>query len=279
MYNTVPNFNLKKFFIPDIVENASICVIASRGSGKSYLVREILYNFRHLSTVVIAPTDRMSGFYDDFVPSSYIYYEYSSDLLTKIFKRQMDLIEKNKRRIKNGKKPIDARLFLVMDDCLASKSAWMKDQNILELLQNGRHYLIYNIIVAQYALSLSVELRSNFDYIFLLGEDFVSNRKRLYEQFCGMFASFDMFQRVFSKVTNNFGCMVVNNRKKGGAIHEKVFWYRAKKTPKFMIGNNKYLDFHEKYYNPEWNKVKKEFNVEDYLCKKQKLIMDVKLEE
>lgn len=279
MYNNVPNFNLNKFTLTDIVPYASICVVASRGSGKSFLVREILYNHRDITTVVIAPTDRMSEFYNDFIPSSYIFYEYTSEILSKIFKRQMDIIERNKKRVKEGKKLLDDRLFLIMDDCLASKSSWMKDQNILELLQNGRHYKIYNVIVAQYALSLSVELRSNFDYIFLLGEDFVSNRRRLYEQFCGMFASFDMFQRVFSKVTSNFGCMVVNNRRKGGDIHEKVFWYRANKTPNFMIGGEKYIKFHKKYFNPDWNKIQKEFNIDDYMNKKQKLVMDIKLKE
>ena len=31
----------------------------------------------------------------------------------------------------------------------------------------------------QYAVGIPPEMRSNFDYIFLLAEDFISNRKRL----------------------------------------------------------------------------------------------------
>ena len=37
----------------------------------------------------------------------------------------------------------------------------------------------------------------NFDYIFILGEDMTSNRKRLYEHYAGMFPTFDVFEKVF----------------------------------------------------------------------------------
>lgn len=279
MYDNTANFNLKKFDLNDIVDHAAICVIASRGSGKSFLVREILYHNRHIPTVVIAPTDRMNGFYSEFVPSTFIHYEYTPELLTRIFKRQMDMIEKNKVRIKEGKKPIDPRLLLVMDDCLASKGTWAKDQNILELMTNGRHYLVKYINVLQYCVSISPELRSNFDYVFLLGEDFISNQKRLYDHYAGMFPSFDIFKRVFTKVTSNFGCMVINNRKKGGEIDEKVFWYRANIPPKFMVGSTKYLTYHKDHYKTDWMKEKKKFDIDEYLSKKTKCNIDIKLEE
>jgi hypothetical protein len=279
MYNNVANFNLKKFNIDTILEHSAICCISSRGSGKSFLVRELLYHNRDMTTVIIAPTDRMNGFYNEFVPSSFIHYEYTSELLSKIFARQMEVIEKNKERIKKGKKPIDDRLLLVMDDCLASKGTWMKDQNILELMQNGRHHKVKYILTMQFSLGISPELRSNFDYIFLLGEDFMSNQKRLYEHYAGMFPSFDIFKRVFTKVTSNFGCMVINNRRKGGEIIDKVFWYKANQTPNFIIGPKKYLTFHQKYFKPNWMTVSKKFNIEDYLNKKSKCNLEVQLDD
>jgi hypothetical protein len=277
MYNGTSNFNLTKYNLKNITPFAAMCVIGSRGSGKSILIRDMLYQHRDITTVIIAPTDRMNGFYSEFVPSLYVHYEYSSELLTKIFKRQMDLIEKNKQRVAAGKKSIDDRLFLVMDDCLASKAAWEKDPNINEMLMNGRHYHIYFVLCLQFALGINPSTRSNLDAIFLLGEDFISNQKRLYDHYCGMFPSFDIFKRVFLKVTNNFGVMVINNRKKGGLINEKVFWYKANMTPQFTIGNKKYLEFHKNFFNKNWNKVKKEFDVDDYLNKKQKLNIDIKL--
>jgi hypothetical protein len=276
MYNnTTPNFNLKKFNLADIADHAAICMVSKRHSGKSFLVREILAYKRNINTVVIAPTDKMSGFYDEFVPSSFIHYEYSSELLSKIFMRQSAIIEKSKERVKKGKPALDTRLFLIMDDCLASKSIWMKDQNILELLQNGRHFHITFILTMQYSLGICPELRSNFDYVFLLGEDFISNQKRLFEHYAGMFPSFDIFKRVFIKVTENYGTMVINNRKKSANISEKVFWYKASDPGKFTLGGKQYTTFHKNFYNPDWKKKIKVFDVDEYLNKKQKINIDV----
>ena len=39
------------------------------------------------------------------------------------------------------------------------------------------------ILAMQYSLGIQPELRSNFDFIFLLGEDFINNRKKLYEHY------------------------------------------------------------------------------------------------
>lgn len=282
MCSNTPNFNFKKFKLSDIEDHAAICMIAARNSGKSVLVRAILENKKHFPAgVIIAPTDKLSGFYNDFFPPSFIHYEYSSELLSKIFLRQTMIIEKNKERIKQGKKPIDTRLFLVMDDCLAQKGSWMKDQNILELLQNGRHYHITFILTMQYALGITPELRSNFDYVFLLSEDFISNQKRLYEHFAGMFPSFEIFKRAFAKITENFGAMVINKRIKSTNITDKIYWYKAdlaEISKKFVVGNGNFTKFNDKYYNKEWNKSKKIFNVDDYLNKKQKLNIDINLE-
>lgn len=279
MFNQTPNFNLKKFDPMTIPPNAAVCIIASRGSGKSFLLREILYYYRNIPTCVIAPTDRMNGFYNEFVPSSYIHYEYTPEVLSRVFKRQMDIIEKNKRRVKAGKKPVEDRIIFIMDDCLGSKNAWAKDANILELMTNGRHYKVFFFLILQYCVSITPELRSNFDVIFLLGEDFISNQKRLYDHYAGMFPSFDIFKRVFTKVTSNFGVMVINNRKKGGEITDKVFWYRASDNlPKFLMGDKKYKEFHEQHYKPDWMKQKKQFDIDDYISKKTKCELEVKLE-
>ena len=144
--------------------------------------------------------------------------------------------------------------MLVMDDCMSSKGGWIKDENILELFFNGRHHHMSFILTMQYAVGIPPELRSNFDYIFLLGEDFISNRKRLYEHYAGMFPSFDIFQQVFSTVTENYGCMVINNRVHSKNITDKVFWYKAKPVPDFKIGCKRYHKHHDRNYDDKWNK-------------------------
>ena len=105
----------------------------------------------------------------------------------------------------------------------------------------------------QFSLGIPPELRSNFDYIFLLAEDFISNRKRLYEHYAGMFPSFDIFTQVFNDITEDFGCMVINNRIHSKNITDKVFWYKAKPVPDFKLGSSKFNNFHKQSYDKEWN--------------------------
>ena len=161
--------------------------------------------------------------------------------------------EDNKRRVKDGKKPKDDTIMLIMDDCMSDKK-WLKDPNIAEMFFNGRHHHLSFILTMQYAVGIPPEMRSNFDYIFLLAEDTINNRKKLYEHYAGMFPTFDIFQQVFSDLTENYGMMVINNRVHSKNITDKVFWYRAKPVPTFQVGCNKFRKFHEEAYDSEWNR-------------------------
>nr|QFG74530.1 MAG: hypothetical protein [Megaviridae environmental sample] len=263
---------IKRFDIKGMAEHATIAMIAKRASGKSYLTREILFHNRHIpTTLVISKTEKLNKFYGNFVPDIYIYNEYNNTILSKIYDRQARLSEDNTRRKQEGKKLKDDRLMLIMDDCMSSKGSWVKEQQILELFFNGRHHHVSFILTMQFALGIPPEMRSNFDYIFLLAEDFITNRKRLYEHYAGMFPTFDVFQQVFSEITQDYGVMVINNRVHSTDITQKVFWYKAKDTPDFTVGNKRYKKFHKSKYNKEWDKRVDIFNPEFLTKKKNKV--------
>ena len=140
---------------------------------------------------------------------------------------------------------------------MSSKHLWLKDPSVLAVFNEGRHYQLTFILTMQYCLGIQPELRSNFDFIFMLGEDFVNNRKKLYEHYAGMFPSRDVFEQVFLQVTNNYGCMVIDNRLRTTDIKKKVFWYKAKPRKKFSIGSKKFNRFHKKYFDKNHDKKKK----------------------
>ena len=261
---------IKKFNIKEMPDNVTIALIAKRASGKSYLTREILFHKKDIpTTLAISKTEKLNKFYGEFIPDLYIYDNYNSAILNKLFARQQKMNEDNAQRKKNGKKVKDDRVILIMDDCMSSKGTWVKEEQILELFFNGRHHHLSFILTMQYSIGIPPEMRSNFDYIFLLAEDFISNRKRLYDHYAGMFPSFDVFQQVFSDITADFGCMVINNRVHSTDITEKVFWYKAKETPEFTMGSKKYKKFHKKNYDKNWNKRIETFNINDVLGKKK----------
>jgi hypothetical protein len=245
---------IKRFNINEMVDHCTIAMIAKRATGKSFLTREIMYQKRHIAAAIaISRTEKLNGFYTDFIPDSFIFSEYSSDILSRIYDRQYQMNEDNKVRIANGKKPKDDSIMLIMDDCMSDKK-WLKDPNIAELFYNGRHHHLSFILTMQYAVGIPPEMRSNFDYIFLLAEDTVNNRRKLYEHYAGMFPTFDIFQQVFSDLTENYGMMVINNRVHSKNITDKVFWYKAKPVPKFSVGCNKFKKFHDQTYDSNWNK-------------------------
>ena len=270
---------IKKFNINEMVDYCTIAIIAKRASGKSFLTREILYQKKNIaSTVVISRTEKLNSFYSEFIPDIYIYSEYTNDILSRIFNRQSIMNECNKKRKSENKKCKDDTLMLIMDDCMSSKGSWVNDPNILELFFNGRHHHISFILTMQYSVGIPPEMRSNFDYIFLLAEDIISNRKRLYEHYAGMFPTFDIFQQVFTDITEDYGIMVIDNRIHSKNITDKVFWYKAKKTPTFKIGNNNYHNYHNDSYDTNWNKKLLTFNP-DMLLKTKKNTIKISVDK
>jgi hypothetical protein len=250
--------------------NPRIVMIAPSGSGKSWIVRNILNEMQDIPCgTVIAPTDQMNKFYDDFVPPCFIHHEYKHDIIPKVLARQKKILEKNESRLSKGKKEIDPRAFLVMDDCMASKHLWLKDPNILEIMNQGRHFKLTFILTMQYCLGIQPELRTQFNYIFLLGEDNATSRKKIYDHWAGVFPKFELFEQVFLQVTNNYGCLVINNRIKTSDLTKKVFWFKARKISNFTIGIPEYLKFHEKRYDKNYQDKKQLFDVINYGSKKK----------
>lgn len=266
--HTIP---ISKFDLSAMSDNPTICMIAKRRSGKSWVCRAILHKFRYIPvSVIIAPTDKESKFYGKFFPDSFIHYEYRSDLIESLLHRQESMITKSVKKYIEKKK-CDPRMILLMDDCLAAKGSWMRDKPIMELFYNGRHKQITFILTMQFPLGISPELRANFDYIFLLAEDFISNKKRIYEHYAGMFPHFTAFCDVFDELTKDFGCMVISNSGARTNFFQKVFYYKADYIKQMEpIGCKQFRDFDKNNYNKNWKDVGVKLNLDQLMDKKNK---------
>ena len=142
-----------------------------------------------------------------------------------------------------GGSNINPSAFLILDDCLYDQT-WIKDANIRSLFMNGRHYKIMFIITMQYALGIPPSLRTNIDYVFILRENYVSNRKRLYEHYAGMFPTFEIFCQVMDQCTENYECLVIHNNAKSNKLEDQVFWYKASPHEDFQIGAAEFWQAH-----------------------------------
>ena len=67
-----------------------MCVfIGKRETGKSFLVKDLLYHHRDLPVgTVISGTEAANKFYGDIVPSLFIHDEYSPEIINNVLKRQ-----------------------------------------------------------------------------------------------------------------------------------------------------------------------------------------------
>jgi hypothetical protein len=263
---------IKEFKLDSMVENPAIVLIAKRGSGKSWVCRSILKNFRSIPVgVIISPTEKMADppFYSEFLPDTYVHYEYKTELIEKILYRQQYMIEKKKEKRMNENKTIDARAFILMDDCLSSKGSWGKDKPVMDLLYNGRHFQLMYILTMQFPLGIEPSLRLNFDYIFLLADDNVSNLKRLYDHYAGMFPNLEAFKQVFEQLTRDFGAMVIVNRGVRNNFLEKIYWFKAYDEKIGYIGCKQFIKNHEDNYDKNWRKRNAGIHMEDLIMKKK----------
>jgi hypothetical protein len=117
--------------------------------------------------------------------------------------------------------------LIIFDDVLNDSNWKNNDKELSELLFNGRHYHFSIIVTMQYAQKIPPEKRNNFDVIFLFKEDFIDNKKRLYDHYAGMFPDFNTFQHVFDELTKNYECMVIDCRKHSQNMLNYVFRYKC----------------------------------------------------
>jgi hypothetical protein len=259
--------------------NPKIAIIAKSGSGKSWVIREIIYHLCKDNipcATVIAPTDKMTKFYNDFIPECFIHHDYKDEIVAKVLHRQKKMIEQNELRKKINKDSIDPRSVFIMDDCLTTASQWIKDPNIISIFNEGRHYQLTYILSLQYSIGIPPNLRSNIDFVFLLGEDNYNNRKRLYENFAGILPSRELFEMVFSELTNDYGCMVINNRIRSNDLRKKVFHFRSNKTPDFKLGIPKVIKFNEDNFDKDHEK-NNFFDVNTIVNRRRKLNVKIKI--
>jgi hypothetical protein len=236
---------LKKFDLSSIPYDKILLFIAKRNSGKSVLIKEIMYYHRDIPIgAVISPTEKKNKFYSHFIPSLFIHNEFSTELIQKLLKRQTIVMnKKNKEEANYGKSSIDPRAFLIMDDCMHDDS-WKKDKNMHYIFNNGRHDKILLMLSLQYVIGIGPSMRGNVDYIFIFRENNYQNRKKLYDQYCGVFPSFDMFCSVLDVVTEGYGCMVIDNTSRSNKLEDIIFWYEATIRDNFTVGSREMWEAH-----------------------------------
>lgn len=247
--NSEININLKKFDMRMIRDDQVVVFLGKRGTGKSYLVKDLLYHHRDIPVgTCISPTEEANKCFGHNIPPLFIHTQYTPELVHKVVSRQKNMV---RRKLEDPNySNVDPRAFLVMDDCLYDNT-WTKDISVREIFMNGRHWKLFYILTMQYPLGVPPNLRTNIDWVFILRENITKNRKTIYEYYAGMFPSFEFFCQVMDQCTDNYECLVIHNGAKSNKIEDQVFWYKAEDHGDFRIGDNVFWQHNNVFYDTE----------------------------
>lgn len=234
---------LNKFDVRKINDDSVVLFIGKRNTGKSFLLRDVLYNHKTIPIgMVISPTESANKFFENFIPNMLIHDEYSPKTVERFVNRQKKITEQcGVEQKKYGKTDLDPRAFLILDDCLYDKT-WPNDKNIRYLFMNGRHVKVFLMITMQYPLGVPPQLRANVDYVFILRENQIKQQQRIYEQYAGMFHDFQSFSTVMNACTENYECLVIDNKVQSNKLEDQVYWYKASDHSDFNICSKELWD-------------------------------------
>jgi hypothetical protein len=260
--------NIPAFDIKSLLPDATLLIIGARRSGKSVLLRDIFYHHQEIPQVIVfSATETASPFFSRFIPDSFIYNKYMPSKINKCINRQKILIGKNGKTEQNN-------IAIVLDDMMHDVGAWNKDEGMMEMFFNGRHYNMFLMLSLQYSMALPPKLKSNLDYVFVFKETSFKNKKKLHDDYGGMIRDFSVWCNLLDQITDDFGCLVIKTTGKTAGL----YWYKASLHDDFKVGKDIMWKYHDKHYNKSHNKettLKQKELLE--LQKKYKNVKDLKV--
>lgn len=214
-------------------------IIGARNTGKSVLLQDLLYHtyHRYEAAVAMCGTEAAAKDREGQLPEVLIKREgYNYDVADQLMRTASELEQASKCR----------EVLWVMDDCMFDSKV-LKTKTQANLHLNGRHrwFTVFN--TTQYSMIIPSVIRGNIDYVVATRESILANKRRLYDHYFGMFPSFAEFVRVFDKVTDNYGVMVLDKTKSSQTVESCIRWYRAAAdVPRFRLCHTKYFRMAER---------------------------------
>lgn len=209
----------------------SCCVVSKRNSGKSFLVRDIVYELckqgRVNQVIVMSNTSGQSLNADyDYMPRELLMM-YKESTIQKILDIQAKSIKAGKIR----------EILLVLDDVVGSDTNNTAEGSrlIRSIFANSRHYHVSVILLSQIATRLlQPAIRENSDVIFFSR----LNRKSL-ETMAEAVCNIDKksFISISEKNNKNFSFIFYNNQTQSNQPEDFLFVVKAIER-KFLIGGS-----------------------------------------
>jgi len=186
---------------------SNILLIGRRGSGKTFMIRDILKNMPNeviANCMIVSAAEKMSPFYKSFFPDAKVIGSYDNSGAISSF------IEDNIPGV------------IILDNYITTAPSKLNE--FRNLIFNSRCYKKTVITAVQFPVNFTPEIRINFDYVFLLDEHFSSYKKKIYDQYGNNFNSFTEFNTIFGNITiKSYNAMVIHQ----GPRETNIYEYKA----------------------------------------------------
>lgn len=146
--------NFSKFKMENMKIDTRVAIIGPPGSGKTTIIKEILYYFQNvLNTVMIfSGSEELNDVYKKIVPDLFIYKDVDEDTLKRFLFRQQNI------KHELGSDSPEMPAAIIIDDCMGNKS-WTRFNTTAEIFKNGRHFKTFLLVTLQHCMDLSAELQ------------------------------------------------------------------------------------------------------------------------
>lgn len=215
-----------------------------RNTGKSTLIKSILYAKKHIFPVGMAMSgsEDSNHAYKEIMPSTFVYNEYDEDKITQFIKRQ---------KLASSHLP-NPWAVMILDDCTDDPRIFNKPLQ-QALYKKGRHWKMLYILSLQYAMDVKPVIRTNVDGIFILREPLLKNREALYKNYASIIPDFTTFCELMDQLTNDYCALYIHGATHTNTWQECVFYYKSPLVSKeWKFGCPEYWDFHNARFNPNY---------------------------
>ena len=235
---------LQWYDITQVKPDATIVCVGKRRTGKSFFLRDMMFNMsgQFPGGLVISQTDKLNGFWRQYIPQRFIHPKYNPAVLHHLFRRQQAIMQHNKSPdvLAGKEEPVDPRFFVLLDDVI-SDARLRYDESLNELFTAGRHYKIMTLITTQYAKGINPVLRSNTDLAVIFKCSQAMQREALAKEW-GDIISQRAFYYLLDKYTQDNHCLVIDSSNNSTNPLEVLYVYKADEPPPFRIGSKEYWE-------------------------------------